>query len=134
MNTSCEGQDSRNGHVTSPTTNTRAKMALSACKARGLYENILAAHHKRTFVVGSVDTWAEGGTYEALMSSTPADGLLEEPVKPCFGVDAIQPFTAFGNSTDSALHANNGARSSVCLHQVIALLVFRLYFFNIILS
>ncbi|XP_028412259.1 uncharacterized protein LOC114535076 [Dendronephthya gigantea] len=120
VNTSCEDQEDQNGHLASPTTNTRAKAPFSACETRELHENILAAHHKRTFVIGSIDTWAEGNAYEALMSSTPADGLLEETVKPCFGEeDNIQQFTAFGNSNDSGLHTKDETRSTVCAHQSI---------------
>ena len=68
-------------------------------------------------VVGSIDTWAEANASEALMSSTPADVLLAESVKPSFGGDGIEPFTDLGNSTDSGLHMH--AKYPVCAHQVI---------------
>jgi hypothetical protein len=116
-NTSCGRYESRTGAVISPITSSPAKIPLSVCETHGLHENILAAHHRGTMVVGSIDTWAEANASEALMSSTPADVLLAESVKPSFGGDGIEPFTDLGNSTDSGLHMH--AKYPVCAHQVI---------------
>ncbi len=91
-------------------------MPLSVCETNGLHENILAAHQIGTLVVGSVDTWAEANASEALMSSTPADALLGEGIKPSFG-DALQPFVDFRDSPDSGLQVH--AKDSVCAHQVL---------------
>ena len=68
--------------------------------------------------MGSIDgTWTEANASDLLLSSTPADGLLTENVKPsAFCGDTIQPVADFGNSTDSGIQIH--AKDSVCPHQV----------------
>ena len=93
------------------------KVPLSACETHKLHENILAAHQRGTTVIGSVDMWTEANV--SLMSSTPADILLGDSVKPSFGDHVIQPFTDFGHSSDSGLPMNT-AKDSRCVHQVMS--------------
>ena len=113
-NSSCRSHESRNSAC--PKINSPAKVPLSVCETHVLHENILAAHQGETLVIGSIDTWTEAPASEALLSSTPADALLCESVKPSFG-DAIQRLTDFGNSPDSGLLIN--AKDPVCAHQVL---------------
>ena len=115
--TICENQEPCANTITSPTPSSPVKVPLNACETHRLHENILAAHQRGTMVIGSVDMWTDGNVTEALLSSTPADVLLGESVKPSFGSDVIQPFTDFGNSTDSGLQVHP-AKESNCVHQV----------------
>lgn len=112
--TSCGSRKSRTGPSPSPTRSSPVKIPLSACEARGLHDNILAAHRRSTLVIGSINTWAEANASEALMSSTPADAELGVPN---LAAETIQPFTDLTNSTDSDLQIIR-ARDSVCTHQV----------------
>jgi hypothetical protein len=113
-NSSCANHESRARTSTCPKMN--PKVPLSVCETHGLHEVILAAHKGDTLVIGSTDAWTEASTSEALMSSTPADGLLCESIKPSFG-NAIQRFQDFGNSSDSGLQMH--AKDPVCGHQVL---------------